>query len=435
MTVDPPGALRRFAARLTPKRITVWGMGLLAVSWFTYLHTIMVPGLADRVGRVKGTDYVQFYVMGSLVLDGRFDALYDPGAHLDQGRRRIDPNLHVFASHPNYGPQVALAFAPLALLPYVWSLGAFIALSLLCYSLSIWIVWRECESLRQYGGLVALLAAASPLLFATMRYGQASAFALLMVSAAFVALRRGHTFAAGLALGCLVYKPQLGVVFGVAMLTAAETRVVAGAAASAVGQLLVAWVAAGSASMTRYAAQLWTLLLDPELVELYPTELHSVRGFFRLLIPSRSAVTVLSIAALVVIVALAIRTWRGAAPLGLRWSALVLVTVLASPHLITYDLLLLTLPLMLCADWAARPDNADHELRPGVIVLLALLYFAPFSGQLLARLTRIQLSVIAMALLAWRIYHMSAEDYPPIVRRPAPTLSSVSGFCDYVAPR
>jgi hypothetical protein len=60
---------------ITTKRLTVWGIGLLGLSWFIYLHTMMVPGLIDRAGRFKGTDYIQFYVMGSLVLDGRADAL------------------------------------------------------------------------------------------------------------------------------------------------------------------------------------------------------------------------------------------------------------------------------------------------------------------------------------------------------------------------
>ncbi len=60
----------------------VWGVALCALSWFIHLHTTLTPGLVDRVGRFKGSDYIQFYVMGSLVSEGRSDALYDAHAHL-----------------------------------------------------------------------------------------------------------------------------------------------------------------------------------------------------------------------------------------------------------------------------------------------------------------------------------------------------------------
>src|SRR5262245_39041939 len=130
-----------FAAALTPKRLTAWGLGLFAVSWFIHLHTMSKPGLVDRDGRFKGFDYVQFYVMGSLVRDGAAGALYDAQAHVAEGRRRISPDLRLYAAHPNYGPQVALAFVPLAALPYGWSLLAFLTLSVLCYAAGVWMIW------------------------------------------------------------------------------------------------------------------------------------------------------------------------------------------------------------------------------------------------------------------------------------------------------
>lgn len=399
--------LQRLAALLTPRRIIVWAAGLLVVSWFIYIHTMMVPGLVDRVGRFKGTDYIQFYVMGSLVLDGRTDAIYDPAAHIEEGRRRIDPQLQLYASHPNYGPQVALAFAPLALLPFAWSLGVFLALAIFCYAISVWIVWRECEALRSYGAVVAVVAAASPLLFTVIRYGQASAFSLLMWSVAFVALRRQRPFVAGLVIGGLAYKPQLGIVLGFAVLAARQWRVLGGALASCAAQLGVAWLTAGTQTLERYFAELWTLALNPQLVEIYPTESHSLRGFFQLLIPSAPIVAACSLVVLVAVLIVAIRNWTGAAPLGLRWAVLMLLTILASPHLITYDLVLLTVPLLVFAAWAV--EHPEHALHPAVSLMLVLLYFAPFSGPVVARLTGVQASVVTMAVLAWQMYGVCTE--------------------------
>jgi hypothetical protein len=159
----PRSISRRLAALLTPKRMAVWGTGLLILSWALYIYVMAVPGDIVRAGRFKGTDYIYFYVMGSLLRDGRTDALYDPAAHLAEGRRRITPDLRLYAEHSNYGPQVALAFTPLARLPFAWSLTVFLMLTAAAYALSVWLVWRECAALQGHGRLVALLAAASPL--------------------------------------------------------------------------------------------------------------------------------------------------------------------------------------------------------------------------------------------------------------------------------
>jgi glycosyl transferase family 87 len=394
--------LTRLAALLNPRRLTLWGLALLALTLFVYIHTLAVPGFTDRVGRFKGADYTQFYVMGSLVLDGRTDQLYDAAAHIAEGRRRIVPTLSVHASHPNYGPQVALAFAPLAMLPFGWSLALFLVGATICYALSVWLIWRECSALRAHGRLVALLAAASPLFFVVLRYAQLSTFSLLLWAAALVALRRRRPLLAGLAIGCLIYKPQLGIVVGVVLLLCREWRIVCGAVMSAAAQLLVAWAAAGTATMMRYLAALWTLMLNPSLVQISPSEAHSIRGFVQLLIPSPPVVTACFLLGLAVALAAAVRSWSGSAPLTVRWGELIVLTVLASPHLLAYDLVLLTLPLLVFADWIV--SHHDDPARPAVALLLVLVYLAPFSGQFPARLIRLQISVIVFAILAWRMY-------------------------------
>src|SRR5262245_55720876 len=166
----------------TARRLTVWGTGLLILSWFIYVYTIATPGLVDRAGRFKGTDHLYFFVMGSLMQDGRADELYSPDAHLAEGRRRIDPNLALYAPYSNYGPQIAWALMPLARLPYGYSLSLFLLFTGACYVLSVWMTWRDLPELAPHGALVALLAAASPLFLSLFRYAQLSAITLLLLS-------------------------------------------------------------------------------------------------------------------------------------------------------------------------------------------------------------------------------------------------------------
>ncbi len=409
---------------LTPKRLLVWGAALCALSWFIHLQTTLTPGLVDRAGRIKGSDYIQFYVMGSLMHEGNPDALYDAQAHLAEGRRLIHKDLTLYASHPNYGPQVALAFVPLAFLPYLWSLFAFLALSAVAYALSVWIVWRGSTALRPHGRVVAVLAAGSPLLLTVVRYGQASAFALLAVALSLAAFRRGRLFLAGFAIGCLAYKPQLGVVFGIVFLLTREWRVAGGAATAVAVQAAAGWMAAGSAAMQRYVSELWLLARHPNLVETFPSELYSIRGFAHLLVPYEPVVTACGIAALIAAVALGARTWSSKSDVDVRFGTIVVLTILASPHLLSYDLLLLTVPLLVFANWAAA--HADHRYRVVVSGALVLLYFAPFSGMIIARLTGVQVAVVVMAGLAWlmaRVAVAERQDNRAIV---APRCDAVS---------
>ena len=59
---------------------------------------------------------------------------------------------------------------------------------------------------------VGLLLAASPALTFELSYAQTSVVALVCFTMAFFALRADRPFLAGLAIGTLVYKPQLGLV-------------------------------------------------------------------------------------------------------------------------------------------------------------------------------------------------------------------------------
>jgi glycosyl transferase family 87 len=393
----------------TSRRLTVWGTGLLFISWFIYIYTMTTPGLVDRAGRFKGTDHIYFFVMGSLMLDGRAGDLYSPDAHLAEGRRRIEPSLALYAPHSNYGPQVAWAFMPLARLPYGYSLTLFLLFTGACYGMSVWIIWRDLPGLARYGSLVALLAAASPLFLSLFRYAQLSAMTLVLLSLALAAIRRNRGFLAGIALGTMIFKPTLGVVVGIALLAAGEWRIVAGAATAAIAQIALAWSVSSAFVMRQYVDVLWRLLRDPSLVQIYPTEVHSLRGFVQLLIPQSPIVALVSLAGTLVLLATGIHVWSRKSEAGLRWGVLMLLTILASPHLLTYDLVLLSIPLLTLANWAVtHRDDRRHRV---VSVLLLLAYLAPFSSNL-ARLWPVQASVIAIGALTWLGVSLSTKTNP-----------------------
>ena len=371
----------------------------MALSWFVYAHTMMVPGYIDRAGRFKGTDYIYFYVMGSLMSERRVGALYDPDEHLDEARRRIDPAVNLYATHSNYGPQVAAVFVPLSRLTFGKSLALFLFLTTVAYAASVWWVWSLSPALRPYATQVVVLAAGFPAFFTLIRYAQLSALSLILLSLTLVALARRRRFLAGLAFGLMVFKPQLAVLIGLVMILAGEWPFVAGAALAAAVELGAAWLMSDTGVMREYFQVLWTLARNPSLVQIYPGEVHSVRGFVQLLLPSVPPIaSAASLLALAAGVWLGVKAWKSEAPVTWKWGQLVLLSILASPHLLTYDLILLAIPLTVFADWALT--HRVDALQARTSRLLLALYLAPFSSNLV-RLLPIQWSVVVMVALAW----------------------------------
>ena len=106
---------------LTARRVRIHGLLLAVCLWTVYAVDMSTPGLLDRNGLVKGTDFLHFYTLGTLALRGRGDLLYNMRAQAELARELVAqaPNsLYV----PLYGPQVSLFFAPLR--PVALRMGA-----------------------------------------------------------------------------------------------------------------------------------------------------------------------------------------------------------------------------------------------------------------------------------------------------------------------
>jgi hypothetical protein len=401
----------RIDAWLRPGRLRAHAALLALCLWGLFAAGISAPGLRDRSGLLKGSDFLQFYVSGSLVREGRARSLYDYSAHVAEALRRV-PESRGTSFLPVYGPQVALLFAPLAGLRYGAALALWLLASALLYGLCVAAVFRTCPRLAGHGRLVALLALAYPPLFSLIGHGQSSALALACVSAAWLGLRAGRPFAAGLALGCLVYKPQLALGAILVLLAAREGRMLAGAAAAASAQLAWAWLWLGGAALASYAGVVTRLGELAPVLGFKLHQMHCLRAFFDLLAPAPLASPAWAICA-VAALALAHRVWRSASPLAARFAALLLATALVNPHQYMYDLVVLAPAWLLLADLSlARPEAS---WTPPLRVLVYAGGLLPVFGPL-ARPTHVQLSVLALAallvLLAFRVAEAASRPDP-----------------------
>ncbi len=424
---------------LTPPRIRRQALLLAIALWLGYAATIATPGPRDRFGHLKGADFLHAYVVGTLALEHRGEALYDASAQRELGEQRVPGSAGDYFL-PVYAPQYSLIWAPLALLPYPWAAAIWIALSAAIYAACCYAIWQTCPNLSAHGSTVALTAAAFPGFFALITFGQNSALALAALTATYFALRARQEFLAGLCLGLLAYKPQLALVpacvfaamwvwsstskdklrFGVAQRfsaainappppaalaaegkhadsTAGATRsdairIIMGALLCIAAQFAAAWAWYGPRPLISYAHVLTHIAAAASILEPKPYLMHSLRAFWNLLLPWPSAAFALYVLTAAATLALAIACWRKPAPLHHRFAILLLATVLVAPHLTVYDLVILAPAFLWIADWLAT--HAANRIA----WLLYLSFLLPFAGPL-ARWTHLQLSVICLAIL------------------------------------
>jgi hypothetical protein len=391
---------------LTPKRLRVHGTILLLCLWSLYVWDLSAPGLRDRNGNLKGTDFLHFYTLGSLALEHRGADLYDMKTQAILAAQRV-PEAAGIRYLPMYPPQVSLLFAPFARLSYGWALCLWWIFCSLLYGICCYWVWRTCANLREHGVLVALLAAAYPAFFHLIAWGQTSALALLCFTLMFFCLRGKHNFLAGLALGCLIFKPQLGLAAALVFLSIGAWRVLAGALIAAVAQLAAGLLYYGAEPLRQWISTLAHVGAVLPQLEPKAYQTHSLRTFWSMIIPWPSLSVGLYFLSAVAVLWLVIACWkRASAPLELRYPSLLLATVLVAPHLTVYDLVVLAPLFILLADWLIGQTASEAVSQMGT--LLYLIYVLPLLGPF-ARWTHVQLSVIAMAVLLYLIWRCAAQ--------------------------
>ena len=375
--------------------------------WSFYVWNLATPGLRDRNGHLKGTDFLHLYTLGSLAVAHRGADLYDMNAQAALAVQRV-PEAAGIRYLPLYPPQVSIVFAPLAHLSYGWALILWWGGSAAVYAICCYSVWRACPNLRDHGGLVALLAVAYPAFFHLIAWGQTSAAALACFTLMFFLLRDRREFLAGLVLGCLIFKPQLGLAAAAVFVSTGAWKTVLGAALSAAGQLSVGVPYYGVESLRHWVRVLLNVQAVLPLLEPKPYQTHSLRTFWSMLVPWPAFSFSLYVVSAVVVFGLTIGCWQRshAVPLSLRYSALLLASVLVAPHLTVYDLVILAPAFILLAEWLIGQRVTSSTWWMGTLLYLA--YMLPLLGPL-TRWTHVQLSVLAMAGTLYLIWSISND--------------------------
>ncbi len=389
------GASLRTGSWLTEDRLRSYPALFLVIRLVvTAFWVATADGVIDRTGKVLGTDFLNVWAASTIALEGEPENIYDYQHHGVVQQRVVGTN------HPDqfygwhYPPTFLLLVLPLALLPYAWSLAAYLLTTFPAY----WITVRRILPGRE----AALAALAFPGVWITIGHGQNAFLTTGLLGGGLLLLERRPVLA-GVLLGLLSYKPQMGFLIPLALAAGGYWRTFAAAAATTIGFAALAWLAFGPETWHAFLASLE--LTRTFITEQGATGWHKIQSVFsavRLLgggIPLAYAVQgMAALAAAAVVVAV----WRRTRCEAVRGAALVAATPLTSPYVLDYDLAILALAIA----WIVR-EGREHGFLPWEKTVLAIVWLLPLVARTIALQTSLLVTPLLLAAMLALLLHRS----------------------------
>ncbi|HEX3861343.1 MAG TPA: glycosyltransferase family 87 protein [Stellaceae bacterium] len=313
------------------------------------------------------TDFVSFYAAGALADAGTPALAYNQAAHLAAEEQVAGAGIGY--QYFNYPPVYLLLCAILAKLPYLVSFVLFETVTLLLYL----IVAARILGDRSAVTLTVLLA--FPIVFWNLGLGQNAFLSAALFGGATLLLERRPAIA-GILLGALCYKPQLGVLVPFALIAGGEWRAFIGATASVVLLVLASLALFGSATWLAFLNTAGDAHTIYESGRISFGGMANSFGAARLLGASAPFAYAAQAAASVLAAAVVVTAWRRRPTLPTRAVMLLAGALVAAPLSLLYDLML----GVIAAAWLVR-DRASPAAAPWESVALALLYMVLLCGR------------------------------------------------------
>lgn len=350
-----------------PGRVALYA-GALVLCYAVFLATGYFDRLwiSDAQGQGRAIDFVAAYAAAKLAVSGQAASAYDL-AQFTQEQLKAVASLggdYAWAYPPTY----FLLIAPLALFPYVVGALVWMLVTLALYLAAVHAILPRRSAM--------LAAVASPFALWSLYSGQNGFLTAALIGGLLVLLDR-RPIVAGILLGVLTVKPQLGVVFPVILILTGRWRVFAAATVTALVLALASYVAFG--------AETWRAFFDAiqhqagsvlDRGEVAFRKQQSVHALMRLLGAGDAAAWGAHIA--VALAALGFTVWLWWKPYDgrLKAAALAMTALLATPYLFIYDLPILTVPVVFLAALGVERGFVAGERTVIAVLMPLLLLFA-----------------------------------------------------------
>ncbi len=397
-TLDPPksdalGVLRR-ADWLAAARARAYGWLLLLVSLAVAASWVLLArGGLDPTGKPLGTDFMSFWSASQLALHGAPASAWNVAAHHARETAIFGRDTGYAAFF--YPPIFLLICLPLALLPYLASLAAWLAATGALY-------WRMARAwLGERFGVMPILA--FPAVLTNIGHGQNGFLSAALFGAGALWLER-RPILAGVALGALAYKPHLGLLIPLALVIAGRWKTFAAAA--------VTVLTLAGASLALFGIDAWRgFLADSGLARaaleqglVGDAKMQSAFAAIRLFGGPLGLAYGVQVAVAGIAAAGLVWLQRRAPKSAAEGPALIVGALIASPFLLDYDLVILAAPLAWLASEAARTGWRDWEKTT-----LAAAFVLPAVSRTLATTAHLPLTPLVLVALFVLILRRGVE--------------------------
>ena len=310
------------------------------------------------------SDFISYYTAARMIQDGQGSVLYD----LDRQSRYQEHILKSLESSfrfqdgllaYNHPPFEIVWYLPLARLNYLSAYSVWVLVSLSCFIAGVWFLVRSPGEPWTVATLPVLGSLAFFPVFIALLQGQDSATLFLFWVLAYQKMKQGREVWSGFWLSLMLQKFQILIPTLFILVLKRRGRILAGFLAGSVLLLFVSLVLVGFSGLESYLRLLVEMSGWIERKGIYPAQMHNLRGQFYAWFYPTSPLLANSLTATASLVMLALlwTAWKGkwdvnAQGFDLKFSLLVTIGVLVSPHLNFHDLAVLLLPgLILQRAW------------------------------------------------------------------------------------
>ncbi len=322
-----------------PDRLRLYACFILGICLFRAIALISsIDNMLDATNSPVGYDFITFWSAGYLALEGMPEAAFIRERIVEIQQFAVPGNNAVFLWH--YPPTFMLLTTVLAAIPYVTSYFLFIGGGFLFYVYSLKRLFQHRYAL--------LLIVAYPAVYLTMVHGQNSLLSAGLLACAIFCFRTKPVMA-GVFIGLLAFKPQLGVLIPLVLIVSQQWKVFWSA-------VLTTCLFVGL-SLIVFGWELWSvffqnmsvvkslmgqgLLLSEKMPSLYVT--LKMSGLTDDL--SYAVHWVMASG----VVGTLIWLWYRSGPTAMAFAALIPAALLILPYLFDYEMTLLAIPIALLA--------------------------------------------------------------------------------------
>jgi len=354
-----PGWLVRVCLVLAVANVTLCGAAYFS-HWWVY----------DPNGLGIPTDFINVWAAGRLVLDGLPAQAYDWDIQKQVEVAKLGQDfVGYFAWH--YPPPFLFVASLLAQLPYQ---TAFIGWAVVSF-LPFLVAMRAIVG-RNFGYLLAL---AIPMAFINALVGQNGFLTAALIGGTLYLIPIRPALA-GICLGLLTYKPQYGLLFPIVLIAAGHWRAFISAGVTAVVLAIASWLAFGTESWLAFFHWIpkfsQTFLTEGKAPWWKMQSIFSMVRYFGGSEPLGWAFQWVLTASVAVVLAL---IWRSRVPYTMKAAALAAGTLLTTPYLFMYDMMVLAIPIAFLVRIGLKTGFRAYEL-PALGAVVALIGCYMFTG-------------------------------------------------------